>query len=693
MVKGEIDAILLELVDLVRHKDAEVVPLLHATPRALQNALREAATKGQPFHILHFIGHGTRDSATGQALLFFEDGQGRAQPLGPAALADLLRPFDLKLVYLNGCETAALSSFDLTQGFAPALMAAGTPAVIGLQVAVWDRVARQVAQDFYAALADNQPVDQALLSARQLAGSEPLQEASMAFPVCYLRTASGQIVSLVRPGAPRLGRATWRAWLKLQATPKRLAQGFVALVGLVSALLGIYLGIEELRSNATPPPLPAMSGRFNIAVAALSELDSQGRARESTIGKQLAQEVAAQIEPEVKGLQEAGYRIDLYGPDKVQFVRGASDDERARNAAELAEGLKADLLLYGHLVLTEDSTGLTPYLSVSSNHFTNATELTGAFPFGEPIQVADNIEKNVPASKQMEDDLARRTGSLAEFVVGLGYYKLNQLSEAAQWFEKARRDSGDDAKIRRVVLLFLGSTAARRADLQEANFYYSQALHEDPSYARARLGQAQMVFQRARGRCSPDTVDAQGLEEAIAGYQEARAMFSLPADEIMTKAAFSLGQAYLCQALAGDGERWDMAQVHLQGVVDRYQIDKDLRVKPLAAEALFHLGMLHSEKSKYLGVDNSELARAAETFQQAIALSGLDDRKATFGYWLAQTHGKMAQCVQARQDLAGADAALDRFASANPDAAVQKERDFRQEVLHELAVSCPSSSQ
>ena len=142
--------------------------LSHTTLEKLQNALREAAdpTHPHPFHILHFIGHGAYDPVTHGTVLLFEDERGQIDAVDPAALVDVLRPFDLKLVFLNACQSAQSSALDLAQGFAPVLLANGIPAVIGMQTSVLDEEAASFARRFYEALADNQPVDAALTGAR-----------------------------------------------------------------------------------------------------------------------------------------------------------------------------------------------------------------------------------------------------------------------------------------------------------------------------------------------------------------------------------------------------------------------------------------------------------------------------------------------------------------------------------------------
>ena len=194
------------LAGLVRGGRAEVATLSHATLGKLQNALREAADPAHPhpFHILHFIGHGAYDPVTKGTVLLFEDESGQIDAVDPAALVDVLRPFDLKLVFLNACQSAQSSALDLAQGFAPTLLANGIPAVIGMQTSVLDDVAASFARRFYEGLADNQPVDAALTGARQLAAGA----AYKARPVwayrsaIYAPTAARSWISARRSGFP-----------------------------------------------------------------------------------------------------------------------------------------------------------------------------------------------------------------------------------------------------------------------------------------------------------------------------------------------------------------------------------------------------------------------------------------------------------------------------------------------------------
>jgi tetratricopeptide (TPR) repeat protein len=117
------------------------------------------ATRGRlladlPGHcFLHFAGHGKQDpnDRTSGALYTYDH-----QDTGPTTLSDLarLRLTDARLAFLSSCE-AAIGAFDLPDEaihLAGSLLLAGFTHVVATQWTVFDTVAPQVAEGFYARL-------------------------------------------------------------------------------------------------------------------------------------------------------------------------------------------------------------------------------------------------------------------------------------------------------------------------------------------------------------------------------------------------------------------------------------------------------------------------------------------------------------------------------------------------------------
>jgi len=163
--------------------------LAPATPAALQRRLRQPGP-----HILHFVGHAAFDPDTAEGVLVWEDEEGRGRPMRAARLAALLHDAreTLRLVVLNTCATAQSSPADPFGGAAQALVRAGIPAAVAVQAPLADRAAITLAREFYAAIADDLPVDAALAEARKALF---MQEDDMAWGniLLFMRSPDGRL--------------------------------------------------------------------------------------------------------------------------------------------------------------------------------------------------------------------------------------------------------------------------------------------------------------------------------------------------------------------------------------------------------------------------------------------------------------------------------------------------------------------
>jgi hypothetical protein len=172
-----------------------------ATLRELQRRLRRAE-----YHVLHFIGHGGYDERIGEGVLAFEDDDGRSQLVPTSHLGTILADHHtLRLAVLNACEGARSSATDPFAGIAPGLIRRGIPAVIAMQFEVTDTAAAIFGHEFYLALADGCPVDQAAAEARKAMYASDC-DVEWATPVLYLRASDGRIFdtpSIDRSGLER----------------------------------------------------------------------------------------------------------------------------------------------------------------------------------------------------------------------------------------------------------------------------------------------------------------------------------------------------------------------------------------------------------------------------------------------------------------------------------------------------------
>ncbi len=118
----------------------------NATYTAISDALRD-----EQFHVLHFIGHG--EFRNDLPFLVLDDGRGGSEAADHEKFGGLLANHPtMKLVLLNSCKGAEVSSTEPLIGMGSQLVKRGVPAVIAMQYEIGDDQAVLFAREFYGAL-------------------------------------------------------------------------------------------------------------------------------------------------------------------------------------------------------------------------------------------------------------------------------------------------------------------------------------------------------------------------------------------------------------------------------------------------------------------------------------------------------------------------------------------------------------
>lgn len=152
-------------------------------------------------HILHFIGHGDYDQQQQDGVLYFSDRYGRSSKVSPTVLGPYLRDHDpLRLVLLNACQSARVDTTDPFSGMAQGLVQQDCTAVVAMQFPISDGAAVAFTGEFYGAIADGLPVDQAATSARKALLGD--YAAEWATPVLFLRAPDGRVFDHIVPEPP-----------------------------------------------------------------------------------------------------------------------------------------------------------------------------------------------------------------------------------------------------------------------------------------------------------------------------------------------------------------------------------------------------------------------------------------------------------------------------------------------------------
>jgi hypothetical protein len=218
---------------------AEVEIMLSATADLLHKRL-----EFKTYDVVHFIGHGEFEN--GEGYLLFEDRQGAAQRVSAENLRQILCHRDLRLVFLNACETGMVGRsedrFDFNRGVAPRLVAGGVPAVVANQYKVLDVSATEFARRFYWSLARGRNVGDAAREARvavnYLINGECID---WAVPVVYARNPSQPLFAAREP--------------RVTVSPPTPAGGAAR------AAVAIRVGLWDV--NHSVPALEEIVSRFN----------------------------------------------------------------------------------------------------------------------------------------------------------------------------------------------------------------------------------------------------------------------------------------------------------------------------------------------------------------------------------------------------------------------------------------------
>jgi tetratricopeptide (TPR) repeat protein len=161
----------------------------------LAERLREASAKGEPFHVVHFDGHGLSGK------VYFENAklERNAQAIDAATFGKLLSETRVPLLILNACRSAANEppeqpeeAGDLHRqirdfgSFAHAVMDYGASGVVAWRYSVFVDTAAQYMLSLYGALASGLPLgESATLARKQLSSDKGREIEDWAVPVVF----------------------------------------------------------------------------------------------------------------------------------------------------------------------------------------------------------------------------------------------------------------------------------------------------------------------------------------------------------------------------------------------------------------------------------------------------------------------------------------------------------------------------
>lgn len=219
----EVEQVVMRERDLISRslkclEDAGLVDLVELESLSLDNLRDALLSRKEPVHVLHFIGHGGYDPASGFGAVFFVGSDGREHRVSGETLADHLKGIPwLRLVVLNSCETAcykgrAAAAFHF--GVAAALLErTEVQAVVAQQRSISFEAAVSFSDSFYRRIAAGDDVDVAITDMRLRLKPEGEEWTT---PVLFLSSRNGKLFDF-DPPKPRTIQ-----WPRPEGEPVRL---------------------------------------------------------------------------------------------------------------------------------------------------------------------------------------------------------------------------------------------------------------------------------------------------------------------------------------------------------------------------------------------------------------------------------------------------------------------------------------
>ena len=338
---------------------------------------------------------------------------------------------------------------------------------------------------------------------------------------------------------------------------------------------------------------------------------------EQEVGLDISETLHDQIAPSARRADRHRYRG---GRSRGGQHFPAPLQSHAPTQPRVAERVDADVVVFGTMDMSQGLTDIAAEFYVSDRGLTGAEELSGVYPL-DSVRLATTDP--VAVRRRTSEVLEPKMVALAQLVVGLSHYQLNEYVEAealfrdafASWPGSAGGTNGLEA-----MLSLLGNDTGLQDDLDAAELFYSQALDLDPDYGRALFGAAEVVFQRSKGsRCAGSgEADVAGLKDAVRRFEEIIDLPGPPLAFLPERARVEIGRIYMCLSSNGVDHREEAREI-LEGVIA--DISGETRLIDLA-DTHFSLGVNHL-------LTNDQAAAIAE-FETAVEITLNDIRKRGF---------------------------------------------------------------
>ncbi len=395
---------------------------------------------------------------------------------------------------------------------------------------------------------------------------------------------------------------------------------------------------------------------MRIAIAGFAEASHGGESEE---GMALAREVYLKVAATFDELQPQ-FTYEIRPPEQIGTVEGNDFVEMEQWAARIARDHAAYVVVYGILQPKGEEWEVVPLFYVEPDSFDDAQELVGAQALGKPFLASASGEP--AALKRVSEAGNARVQVLVRVVMGLSHYVFGEYEQAFAVFQDAEAIGGwKDDQGKEVLYLLLGNAAGKIAGelladsacsagvarqkeiagaeehLLQAETYYTAALTLDPKYARAYIGQADVLYLRAllpfARSLDYSQIDTHTLDLAIAGYHRAQKAENQPRlANVAAKVHLGIGGCYLMKAFAEGPEAYKLPAIQeFEAVIEAYGDGAEPLLRERAAESYGRLGRIYAS----FGPD-ADQDRVIEYYEKVLSLSRIEKRRAIYACRIRQ---------------------------------------------------------
>ncbi|MCA1675723.1 MAG: hypothetical protein LC799_27275, partial [Actinobacteria bacterium] len=268
-----------------------------------------------------------------------------------------------------------------------------------------------------------------------------------------------------------------------------------AIVFVVGAVVDLS-GVSDIVRKIWPRPIQPMSGDINVLYVPFTSDPAVAEELVTVLGESYRDELLRRLPPALAGStgHDISYNLQIRVPDEVDLDAHAGSAERVDLYQRIMRDHHSDMVVSGHLTDTGTSVILQSEVFLGEGSLEGAAELGGIHYLDFDITPV-GVERNPEARRRARAQFIGQIEAYAQFIAAVSLSVYGDNGAALAGLERVR-DDWSSPRQRKIIDVFLGNVWGRLNDRVQAESYYADALAVDPSYDRARLGLAEIDYQR-----------------------------------------------------------------------------------------------------------------------------------------------------------------------------------------------------